>query len=80
MATKMIKFNRVNGWTYKTADNKFLVYNGGPNEWYSAEIDHELVEKFGYCSVAVDESTKQFHTSITNAQNWVRSFNYKVGA
>ena len=73
----MIKFNRVNGWTYKTTDNKVLVYNGGPREWYSAEIDHELVQKFGYCSVAVIESTKRFHFSMKDAQIWVRSFNYK---
>jgi len=77
---KEIKFNRVNGWTYKTVDNQFLVYNGGPNEWYSAKIDPEMVEKFGFCSVAIDESTKQFHSSIKNAQLWVRKFEYKVGA
>jgi hypothetical protein len=74
-----IKFNRVNGWTYKTSDNQFMVYNGGPNEWYSAKIDSELVEKHGYCSVAVDESSKMFHYSIKDAQNWVRN-SYKVGA
>ena len=39
-----MKFNRLNGWTYKTTDNAYIVYNGGPNEWYSAEIDHEIVE------------------------------------
>jgi len=74
----MVKFNRVNGWTYKTTDNQFLIYNGGPNEWYSAEIDTELVEKFGYCSVAVLESSKVFHYSLREAQKWVRSFNYKL--
>lgn len=75
----MIKFNRVNGWTYKTTDNKFLVYNGGPNEWYSAEIDPELVTKYGYCSVAVNENTKQFHYSLKYAQLSVRK-NYEKAA
>jgi len=75
----MIKFNRINGWTYKTTDNQFMVYNGGPNEWYSAKIDSDLVEKYGYCSVAVDESSKMFHYSIKDAQDWVRN-QYKVGA
>lgn len=75
-----IKFSRVNGWTYKTRDGKFIVYNGGPNEWYSAPVDVELVGKFGFCSVAIDESSKMFHRSLRDAQNWVRSVNYKVGA
>jgi len=74
-----IKFNRVNGWTYKTSDSKFVVYNGGANEWYSAPVDIELVEKFGICSVAIDESNKMFHRSLRDAQNWVRSVNYRVG-
>jgi hypothetical protein len=76
----VIKFNRVNGWTYKTTDNQFMVYNGGPNEWYSAKIDPELVEKYGYCSVAVDEYSKMFHYSLKEAMNWIRTFEYKVGA
>lgn len=73
----MIKFNRVNGYTYKTADNQYMIYNAGPKEWYSAPIDSELVEKFGYSPVAVDESNKMFHTSLRNAQDWVRVFDYK---
>jgi hypothetical protein len=75
-----MKFNRVNGWTYKTKDNKFMVYNGGANEWYSAEIDIELVEKFGYSSVSVVQESKQFHYSLKDAMTWVREFIYKVGA
>jgi len=76
----MIKFNRVNGWTYKTSDSEYIVYNGGPNEWYSAPVDTELVKKYGFCPVAVNESEKVLHSSLRDAQNWVRSFNYKVGA
>lgn len=76
----MIKFNRVNGWTYKTTDNAFIVYNGGPNEWYSAPVDAELVAKFGYCSVAIKESEKMFHSSLRQAQQWVRTVEYKAGA
>jgi hypothetical protein len=74
----MTKFNRVNGWTYKTSDGKFIVYNGGPNEWYSGPVDPVLVAKFGFCSVAIDEGNKIFHNSLRSAQDWVRSFNYKV--
>ena len=75
-----MKFNRVNGWTYKTNDNAYIVYNGGPNEWYSAPVDSELVAKYGYSSVSVIESQKIFHTSLREAQSWVRSVDYKVGA
>ena len=75
-----IKFNRVNGWTYKTSDDKFLVYNGGKNEWYSAPIDNDLVAKYGFCSVSIDESNKIFHYSLRDAQNWVRTVECKVGA
>ena len=76
----MIKFKKVNGWTLKTEDNQYMIYNGGPNEWYSAKIDPEMIEKYGYCSVAVDESSKMFHYSIKDAQSWVREVLYKVGA
>jgi hypothetical protein len=75
----MIKFKRVNGWTYKTADNKYIVYNGGANEWYSAPVDEKLVEQFGYCSVAVNESQKTYHYSICDAQSFVQDFYYAEG-
>jgi hypothetical protein len=73
----MIKFNRVNGWTYKTTDNAFIVYNGGPNEWYSAPIDSEMAARFGFNSVVAVQSEKIFHTSLRHAQNWVRTVNYR---
>ena len=73
MNKSLIKFNRVNGWTYKTSDNQFIVYNAGPNEWYSAVIDSSMTEMFGYTSVTAIDSTKQFHTSMQNAMAWVRA-------
>lgn len=76
----MIKFKRVNGWTYKTEDDQYIVYNGGPNEWYSGKADQDLVKQYGYESVAMDDSSKQFHSSLRLAQLWVREVNYKVGA
>jgi hypothetical protein len=72
----MIKFNRVNGFTYKTSDNAFIIYNGGPKEWYSAPVDAELAAKFGYVSVAAVDGNKVFHTSLRQAQEWVRTFDY----
>lgn len=71
----MIKFNRINGWSYKTTDGKFIISNCGPREWFSAEIDDEQSQKFGW-SIAL-ENSKQYHSSLKEAQNWVRSFNYK---
>lgn len=73
----MIKFNRVNGWTYKTEDNQYLVYNAGPNEWYSAKVDADMVAEFGYTTVVAIDSTKVFHYSIKDAQSWIREVNYK---
>ena len=73
-----IKFNRVNGWTYKTEDEQYLIYNGGPREWYSAKVDPEMAIKYGFVSISIIESTKQMHFSITDAQQWVRKFEYEV--
>jgi hypothetical protein len=75
-----MKFNRVNGWTYKTNDDAFIIYNGGPNEWYSAKIDSKLVEQFGICSVVAIQETKQFHYSLKDAMAWVRLTEYKAEA
>jgi len=73
----MIKFNRINGWSYKTSDDCFIVSNCGPRQWFSAEIDAELTAKHGF--IVVDEHSKVYHSSLT--QNWVRTFDYaKVGA
>ena len=74
---KVIKFNRVNGWTYKTEDDQYIVYNGGSREWYSAKVDPEMAAKYGFVSVSIIQSTRQYHSSITEAQQWVREVEYK---
>jgi hypothetical protein len=70
----MIKFNKINGWSYKTSDDRFIVSNCGPRQWFSAEIDAELTAKHGF--IVVDEHSKVYHNSLTSAQNWVRTFDY----
>jgi hypothetical protein len=70
----MIKFNRINGWSYKTSDNAYMISNCGNRTWFSAQIDAELSAKHGF-EVAV-ENTKMYHTTLAEAQNWVRSYNY----
>jgi len=74
----MIKFNKINGWSYKTIDNKFMISNCGPRQWFSAEIDLEYSEKFGW-AIPV-ENSKVYHASIKEAQQWVRTVEYKAGA
>jgi len=71
----MIKFNRINGWSYKTTDGKFMILNCGSRLWFSAEVDEAESEKFGW--IIPLENSKQYHSSLKEAQNWVRSFNYK---
>jgi hypothetical protein len=70
----MIKFNRINGWSYKTSDNAYIISNCGDRTWFSAEIDSELTAKHGF-DIAI-ENTKTYHTSLTEAQKWVRSYHY----
>jgi hypothetical protein len=71
----MIKFNRINGWSYKTTDGKFMISNCGSRQWFSAEIDFEYSEKFGW-AIPV-ENSKVYHSSIKEAQQWVRTVEYK---
>jgi len=71
----MISFKRINGWSYKTSDQKFLVSNCGKKYWFSAEIDREESDKHGFD--VVFENSKMYHSSLTDAQNWVRNYNYK---
>lgn len=76
--TATIKFKRINGWSYKTEDNKFMIsHTGADRYWFSAEIDEEATTKFGWA--IPEENTKQYHTTLGEAQQWVRSFNYKEG-
>ena len=71
----MIKFNRIDGWSYKTTDGKFMISNCGPREWFSAEVDFEYSEKFGW-AIPV-ENSKVYHSSIKEAQQWIRNVEYK---
>ena len=71
----MIKFKRINGWSYRTEDNKYIISNCGSAQWFSAEIDTEASQKHGW-EIPV-ENSKVYHATITQAQNWVRSFDYK---
>jgi hypothetical protein len=76
----MIKFHKINGWSYRTSDDQIIISNCGPRSWFSAEIDTEESKKFGW--LIPFENSKQYHTSLKDAQNWVRNFNYseKAGA
>jgi len=76
---KMIKFLRINGWSYKTSDNAYIISNCGNRYWFSAEIDAEATAKHGF-EIAVEPS-KVYHSSLRLAQSWVRDFDYsKVSA
>jgi hypothetical protein len=51
-----------------------MISNCGNRTWFSAEIDAEATAKHGF-EIAI-ENTKMYHTTLTEAQNWVRSYNY----
>ena len=70
----MIKFNRINGWSYITTDDRFMISNCGSREWFSAEVDAEATAKHGF--IIPDEHSKVYHKSLSSAQNWVRTFDY----
>ena len=73
-----IKFKRINGWSYKTADNKFIIsHTGADRYWFSAEIDAESSEKWGW-EIPI-ENTKQYFSTLRDAQRWVRAYHYKEG-
>jgi hypothetical protein len=74
----MIKFKRINGWSYRTSDDKFMISNCGPRQWFSCEVDAESSARHGFL-IAL-ENTKVYHATLGEAQNWVRSFDYKVKA
>ena len=74
IGTEMIKFNKINGWSYKTTDDRFMISNCGSRQWFSAEIDAEYSEKFGW-AIPV-ENSKVYHTTITEAQRWIRDVEY----
>jgi hypothetical protein len=64
-----MNIKRINGWSYKTADNSFIISNCGDRVWFSAEIDAEATQKHGF-EVPV-ENTKMYHSSYADAKNWV---------
>jgi hypothetical protein len=70
----MIKFTRINGWSYKSDDNKFMISNCGLRQWFSAQIDTEQSLKFGW-EIPI-ENSKVYHTTIGEAQRWVRTVEY----
>lgn len=71
----MIKFKRINGWSYKTEDNRYMVSNCGERYWFSAEIDQEASARHGW-EIAI-ENTKVYHSTCRDAQNWVREYEMK---
>jgi hypothetical protein len=56
-----MKFKRINGWSYKTEDGKFMISNCGYRTWFSAEIDQESSNHHGW-EIAL-ESSKVYHTT-----------------
>jgi hypothetical protein len=70
----MIKFKKINGWSYKTTDARFMISNCGSRQWFSAEIDAEQTAKHGF--IIANEHSKVYHSSLQSAQNWVRTFDY----
>jgi hypothetical protein len=73
-----MKFKRINGWSYKTEDGKFMISNCGPRQWFSCEVDAESSARHGFL-IAL-ENTKVYHATLGEAQNWVCSFDYKAKA
>jgi len=51
-----------------------MISNCGARQWYSAEIDADYSEKFGW-AIPV-ENSKVYHTTITEAQKWIRDVEY----
>ena len=72
-----MKIKKINGWSYKTEDNGFIISNCGDRVWFSAQIDAEATQKHGF-EVAV-ENSKVYHRSYADAKNWVLR-NELVGA
>lgn len=69
-----ITFKKINGWSFKTADNLFMISNCGPRQWFSAQIDAEASEKFGW-AIPLEDS-KVYHSRISEAQAWISEFHY----
>jgi hypothetical protein len=74
-----MKFKRINGWSYKTEDGKFMISNCGPRSWFSAEIDQEASNHHGW-EIPL-ESSKVYHATCREAQDWVVGYEMtKAGA
>ena len=61
-----MKFNKINGWSYKSEDNKVMFANAGQRYWFAAIIDQEESEKFGW--IIPIENTKSYGNSIKDAK------------
>ena len=65
-------WTRINGWSYKTRDNRFIIQHSGANRcWYSAEIDAESTARHGFD--VCNEYSKTYHSTLREAMNWVES-------
>ena len=69
----MTIWTRINGWSYKTRDNQFMISHTGANRcWYSAKIDTEASAQWGW-EICI-EATKVYHTTMRESMNWVESY------
>jgi len=65
-------WTRINGWSYKTRDNRFIIqHSGGTRCWYSANIDAEATARHGFD--VCDEYSKQYFSSLREAMNWIET-------
>ena len=66
-------WTRINGWSYKTRDNQFMIsHTGADRSWFSAKIDSESSTRWNF--EIADESSKVYHSSLREAMNWVESY------
>jgi hypothetical protein len=72
-------FVRINGWSYKTRDNQFMIsHEGSHGCWWSAKIDAESSARFGW-DIPI-ENSKTYSSSLREAMNWVQNYELKVSA
>ena len=70
-------WTRINGWSYKTRDNQFMISHEGSDRcWFSAKIDSESSTCWNF--EIADESSKVYHSSLREAMNWVESYEMPI--
>jgi hypothetical protein len=70
-------FIRINGWSYKTRDNQFMISHEGSDRcWWSAKIDAESSARFGW-DIPI-ENSKTYHTSLRNSMDWVEKYEMPI--